>query len=379
MSQNMVKPAHIPVLMTETIEALAVHPGGRYIDCTGGGGGHAEAILEHSAPGGQLLGIDADPNALELARDRLSAYKGSMKMVNDNFNNLEAICIKYDFAPVHGILFDLGLSSLQLNGNNRGFSFQYDAPLDMRFNPKQEISAADIVNEYSENELSQLIRTYGEETNNRRIAHLIVHERPIKTTLELAHVIERAVGPQRGRIHPATKTFQAIRIYVNNELENLKTALKQAIALLGFEGRLVVISYHSLEDRIVKQFMQQESKSCICPPETPICVCEHIPSLRLVHLKATMPSSDEIKPNPRSRSARLRAAERIIENNGRYSETEHLQYINNADGGRWNKSALIRLRKIFQEQYIYQNLKIFEREGDNVKHKISFKYGILAN
>ena len=297
MIKNRSASSHTPVLLSEILRALAVQPGGRYIDCTLGGGGHAAAILEHSSPGGQLLGIDADPNALEIARERLQHYKESVLLVNDNFVNLQSICIKYDFFPVHGILFDLGLSSLQLNGGGRGFSFQHDAPLDMRFNPDQKVTAADIVNQRPEARLAHIIRTYGEESQSHRIARYIVNERPIKTTLQLAELIEKAVG-RRGRIHPATKTFQALRIAVNHELENLESALKQAVDLLGYEGRLVVISYHSLEDRIVKQFMQREARGCICPPGTPTCVCGHTPSLRLINKKVITPTETEIEAKP---------------------------------------------------------------------------------
>ena len=308
----MLAPTHIPVLLQETIEALAVQAGGRYIDCTLGGGGHAAAILDRSSPGGQLLGIDADPEAIKIAKARLETYGGSTLLVNENFVDLQAICIKYDFYPVHGILFDLGLSSLQLNDKGRGFSFQHDAPLDMRLSPSQEVTAADIINTSSEAELAHLIKTYGEEGYSHKIAHRIVQERPIKTTLQLARMIEQAIGHRRGRIHPATRTFQALRIAVNHELEHLEAALQQAIGLLGFDGRLVVISYHSLEDRMVKQFMQQESRDCICPPGTPVCVCGHTARLRLITKKVITPSLGEIQLNPRSRSARLRVAEYVV-------------------------------------------------------------------
>ena len=307
----MLAPTHIPVLLKETIEAMAVQPGGRYIDCTLGGGGHAAAILDHSSPGGQLLGIDADPEAIKISKARLQAYSSSTLLINENFVNLQAICIKYDFLPVHGILFDLGLSSLQLNGNGRGFSFQHEAPLDMRLSPGQEVTAADIVNTYPESKLAHFIETYGEESYSHTIAHRIVNERPIKTTLQLAQIIELAIGSRRGRIHPATRTFQALRIAVNHELQHLQAALIQAVNLLGFEGRLVVISYHSLEDRIVKQFMQQESKDCICPPGTPTCICGHTACLKLINKKVITPSLAEVQLNPRSRSAKLRAAERL--------------------------------------------------------------------
>ena len=208
---------HTPVLLNEAIAALAVQPGGRYIDCTLGAGGHAAAILERSSPGGQLLGIDADPKAIKVATARLEAYKDSILLINENFVNLQAICLKYDFLPVHGILFDLGLSSLQLNNNSRGFSFKHDTPLDMRLNPRQEVTAADIINTFSESELAQLIKIYGEEGYSRQIARHIIQERPIKTSLHLARVIEQSIGSRRGKIHPATRTFQALRIAVNQK------------------------------------------------------------------------------------------------------------------------------------------------------------------
>jgi len=312
---------HTPVMLTETLRALAVQPGGRYIDCTLGGGGHAAAILDQSAPGGQLLGIDADPDAIKAARERLQPYKDAALLVNDNFANLQPICIKYDFYPVHGILFDLGLSSLQLNGNGRGFSFQHDSPLDMRFDPRQKVTAADIVNTTSEAKLAKLIRTYGEENQSQRIARSIIKERPIASTLQLARLIEATVG-RRGKLHPATKTFQALRIAVNHELEYLEAALKQAIDLLGHEGRLVVISYHSLEDRIVKQFMQREARGCICPPGIPTCVCGHTPRLNLINKKIITPTAAETSANPRSRSARLRAAAHIASYGGGASSPE---------------------------------------------------------
>lgn len=291
-------PSHTPVLQEETIEALAVQPGGRYIDCTLGGGGHAAAILEHSSPGGQLLGIDADPEAMKLAKARLEAYSGSTVLVNQNFVNLRSICAKYNFSPVHGILLDLGLSSIQLNGNGRGFSFRHDAPLDMRLNPHQPVTAADIINTSSETELARLIKTFGEEGRSRQIARYIVRQRPIKTTFELAEIVEQATGGRRGRIHPATRTFLALRIAVNQELDHLKSTLEQAVGLLGLGGRLVVISYHSLEDRVVKQFTREEASGDNA-------------RLKLINKKVITPSLAEIQFNPRSRSAKLRAAERI--------------------------------------------------------------------
>jgi 16S rRNA (cytosine1402-N4)-methyltransferase len=296
MNLTMSAPTHLPVLLEETVEALAVRAGGRYIDCTLGAGGHALAILERSSPGGQLLGIDADPEAIAAARARLEAYQSSTLLINDNFAKLVTIATKYEFSPVHGILFDLGLSSLQLESGGRGFSFQRDEPLDMRLSPSQEITAADILNTFPEAKLAQLIRTSGEERHSHRIARYIVRERPIKTTLQLVGAIERAVGSRRGKIHPATRTFQALRIAVNQELEHLSSALEQATSLLGLGGRLVVISYHSLDDRVVKRFMQEEAKKA---------------RLKLVYKKVITPSLAEVHFNPRSRSAKLRAAERI--------------------------------------------------------------------
>jgi len=301
---------HIPVLLDQVIDALQVQPGGRYIDCTVGEGGHAYAILERSSPGGQLLGIDADPQAIAAAGVRLDPYGRAAILINNNFNNLGDICSRLGFHPVHGILFDLGLSSLQLSSRGRGFSFQFDAPLDMRFDPSQEITAATIVNTIPEHELARTIESYGEERESRQIARAIVGNRPLNTTLELAAVVQRAVGARR-KIHPATRTFQALRIAVNQELEALKAALEQSVDLLGFRGRLIVISYHSLDDRLVKKYLRRESRDCICPPLTPMCVCGHKATIRLIDSKAVIPSTAEIEANPRSRSARMRVAERL--------------------------------------------------------------------
>lgn len=301
-------PTHIPVMLQETVEALRVQPGGRYVDCTVGLGGHAAAILENSFPGGQLLGIDADPEAIRITRSRLRHYGNALILVNDNFASIDNICTRHSFYPVHGILFDLGLSSFQLEVNGRGFSFQHDAPLDMRYNPGQRVTAADIVNNASEAELADILYRYGEERLARHIARHIVASRPIASTLQLAEVVAE-VARGRGRIHPATRTFQALRIAVNDELQNLEKALDQVPQLLGHGGRLVVISYHSLEDRIVKQFIRRESKGCLCPPGTPECRCQHSPTLKPVSKKVLKPLAVEIAANPRSRSARMRIAE----------------------------------------------------------------------
>ena len=311
MSLVMTTPIHQPVLLQEAIEALQVQPGKRYVDCTLGHGGHAQAILRRSQPGGKLLGIDADSEAIRVSKSRLINYAESVIMVNDNFVNLETICRENNFLPVQGILFDLGISSAQIEEPWRGFSFQQDGPVDMRFSQGQELTAADIINILSEDKLAELIRSYGEERYSQQIAKHIVRHRPIPTTLALASVIEHAVGGRKGKIHPATRTFMALRIATNRELENLTIALKQAISCLDPNGRLVVISYHSLEDRLVKQIMKQESIGCVCPPKIPECICGHTPTLKLISKKVITPSPGEIEANSRSRSAKLRVAERI--------------------------------------------------------------------
>jgi len=304
-------PTHIPVLVKEAVEGLQAKPGGYFIDCTVGMGGHAAAILERISPQGKLLGIDADPEAIRVARAKLGDYKEAVILANDSFANLNAICKKYDFYPVDGILFDLGVSSMQLDTAQRGFSFQRDAPLDMRFNPQQELTAQDIINSFPEPELARIIKEYGEERHSRLIARHIVQGRPITSTLQLAQLVEQVLGRHRTKIHPATRTFMAVRIAVNRELESLRVALEQTINLLHYQGRLVVISYHSLEDRIVKEFMRREASSCVCPPRTIVCRCGHVPTLKLISRKVIKPAPLEIESNPRSRSAKLRIAERL--------------------------------------------------------------------
>ncbi|MBN2099445.1 MAG: 16S rRNA (cytosine(1402)-N(4))-methyltransferase RsmH [Dehalococcoidia bacterium] len=302
---------HTPVLLRTTVELLNVRPGGRFVDATLGTGGHAEAILQFCSPGGSLLGIDADPKALGVAQRRLLPHGQAVTLVNDNFRNLEAICRAHDFHPVDGILLDLGISSLQLDDTDRGFSFRFDAPLDMRFGTDQPATAADILNSFDEKDLVAILREYGEERHSRLIARRIVTTRPIRTTMQLVNAIENLPGMTSGRIHPATRTFQALRIAVNREIDNLKEVLSQTVRVLAKGGRLAVISYHSLEDRSVKQFMQTESSTCLCPPEVPVCTCGHTPTLRLVNRKAIAPSEEEKRDNPRSRSAKLRVAERL--------------------------------------------------------------------
>ena len=311
MSLIMSLPIHIPVLLDEAIEGLQVQPGGCFVDCTVGLGGHAARILENISPWGRLLGIDADPEAIEIAKSKLAHYGEAVTLVNGNFANLETICHKYNLHSVDGILFDLGVSSLQLDTAQRGFSFQRDAPLDMRFDPSQGLTATDIVNSFPEQELARIIRDNSEERHSRRIARHIVQSRPITTTLALAQVVERVLGSKHSKIHPATRTFMALRIAVNGELESLKLALEQTINLLRFQGRLVVISYNSLEDRIVKEFVRREASSCICPPGTAICRCGHVPTLKPISRRVIKPTLWETQSNPRSRSARMRIAERL--------------------------------------------------------------------
>ncbi len=308
---------HAPVMVREVLAALNVRPGGRYVDGTVGGGGHALAIMEAATPGGSLLGIDRDPRALEAARRRLEPFGEDARLVQGDFAEMGRICREFAFAPVHGVLLDLGMSSLQLEEAERGFSFQREGPLDMRFDSRQELTAAEIVNEYAEGALADVLWRYGEESQARRIARRIVERRPLHTTIELAKVVEEAVGGRaRRQSHPATRTFQALRIVVNQELLSLDAALPQAYGLLGDLGRLAVLSYHSLEDRLVKAFIRRESRDCLCPPRQPVCTCDHKAGLRAVSRGAVRPSPDEVTQNPRSRSARLRVAERLPASTG---------------------------------------------------------------
>ncbi len=305
--------AHVPVMVEEVLNALDVRPGGRYVDCTLGAAGHAEAILDRAQPGGTLVGIDADPAAIGRARERLAHFGDSVQLVNDNFSNVGEICRQLEFFPVNGVLMDLGLSSDQLE-SGEGFSFRRDTPLDMRFGASGA-TAADIVNTMSEGELADLIFKYGEDPASRRIARRIVQARPIETSAQLAKAVEQAVGRRANlKTHPATRTFQALRIAVNGELDSLAAALPQAYGLLGFGARMAVLSYHSLEDRIVKEYFHRESRDCICPPGLPACQCGHTATLRRVTRGAVKPALTEIAANPRARSAKLRAAERIADN-----------------------------------------------------------------
>ena len=305
------EPRHTPVLVDEVLELLQVKPGGLYIDCTLGEGGHSLAILS-AAPDARLLGIDLDTNALAVARKRLGAYSDNAVFAQGNFADLESIAKRHGHVGADGVLLDLGLSSLQVDTGSRGFSFRQEARLDMRFDPTQEFTADQVVNEYQEAALADIIYRMGEEPRSRRVARSIVRSRPIGTTTELADVVASAVGRSgRSRIHPATKTFQAIRMYVNRELENLSRGLEQAIDVLAIGGRVAVISYHSLEDRLVKGFFRRESSDCVCPPETPVCMCDQTARVKRVTRGIVRPTPAEVQSNLRSRSAKMRVAERI--------------------------------------------------------------------
>jgi 16S rRNA (cytosine1402-N4)-methyltransferase len=304
---------HVPVLLDEVRAALKPQPGQWFIDGTLGAGGHAQAVLEATAPDGRLLGLDADPQALEIARQRLTAYQDRVHFVNANFAELAEVARREGFLPVQGVLLDLGFSSLQLEDAGRGFAFQVEGPLDMRYDPRTPTTAHALVNNLDPADLADLIYRYGEERHSRAIARAIVAARPIQTTTQLAEVISRAVGGRRGaRIHPATRTFQALRIAVNDELSALARALPAAVNLLSPGGRLVVLTFHSLEDRIVKEFFVREARDCICPQgryELP-CTCGHRATLHIITRKPITSSVREIQTNPRARSAKLRVAER---------------------------------------------------------------------
>lgn len=310
---------HRPVLYEAVLKGLAPRPNGCYVDATVGAGGHAEGILAASGPRGRLLGIDADPQAVALARERLalfacagtSAGGDRATLVQGNFSQLASIASAQGFAEVDGILFDLGLSSMQLAAPERGFSFQQDGPLDMRFDPSTSTTAADLINGLEERKLAEILRRYGQERQARRVARAVVSARPLCSTAQLAALVEKVIG-RRERIHPATRTFQALRIAVNDELSALNKALPQALDLLETGGRLAVISFHSLEDRIVKQFFEREARDCICPPDVPLCVCGHRARLSIITRHPIRPSEEEVAANPRSRSARLRIVSKPV-------------------------------------------------------------------
>ena len=301
---------HTPVLYQQVLAALEPQDGGRYVDGTVGAGGHAAGILARSGPDGELLGLDRDPAALELAAERLAEYGSRVHLRQASYEDMAREARGLGWSAVQGVLLDLGLSSMQLDEPERGFSFRSEGPLDMRFGPDVGRTAADLVNTLQEAELAELIAEYGEEPKARRVAQAIVRARPLQTTRELAEVVAQVAGTRR-RVHPATRTFQALRIAVNDELNTLRRGLSAATQLLAPGGRLAVIAFHSLEDRIVKRTFRRESKDCICPPEQPICTCDHVAKLRRISRGVIRPEDEEIERNPRARSARLRIAERL--------------------------------------------------------------------
>ena len=312
------KATHLPVLAEEVMSMLAPVPGSLQIDCTLGGGGHTERILEATDPDGRLLGLDADGAAVARVRERLAPRFGDRLVLRQaNFRQLAEVAPEAGFSDADGCFFDLGLSSFQLADTDRGFGFRAGGPLDMRFDTSRGVPAGELLATLSTDELTALFRRYGEEPKASRIARAIVDARrtaPVGTAEELAALVEQVVPPNPRiprRTHPATRVFQALRIAVNEELEALQAGLAAALDLLRPGGRLVVLSYHSLEDRIVKRFFNAERRGCVCPPEAPVCVCGHEPRLRLVTRPSMTPTDAEVEANPRARSARLRAAERL--------------------------------------------------------------------
>lgn len=308
------QPAHAPVMAAEVLSLLRCAPGGLYVDATVGLGGHARAILERVQPGGRLVGLDRDKESLEIARRRLEPHAPLVRLFHENFKNLPLILNNLALGPADGILVDLGVSSYQLLSGERGFSFDSDALLDMRMDRSQRLTAAHLVNDLSQSELADLIFRYGEERQARRIARAIVMAREsgaITRCSQLAALVARAGRGGSRKIHPATQTFQALRIAVNKELEGLEEFLAQAVSFLGTGGRLAVISFHSLEDRIVKRSFRLLSGQCVCDRPAQLCTCPRRPLGRLITPRAIKPSSAELAANPRARSARLRALERI--------------------------------------------------------------------
>jgi 16S rRNA (cytosine1402-N4)-methyltransferase len=308
--------SHLPVLPEEVMALLDPAPGGIYLDGTVGGGGHARLILEASAPDGRLIGLDRDPSALRKAAEVLAPFGDRVVLRHRNFSEAAGVLSELGISGLDGMLLDLGVSSHQLDEASRGFSFRGEAPLDMRMDPASGPTAADLVNTAAAEELARIFREFGEERWAGRIARRIVQVRqqhPLTTTRQLAELVRDAVpgGKAPARIHPATRVFQALRIQVNQELEHISRGIAEAIDLLNPGGRLVVISFHSLEDRIVKRFFQEEAKGCICPPRLPTCVCNHRPSLELLTRKGVRASDAEVEANPRARSAVLRAVRRI--------------------------------------------------------------------
>ena len=309
---------HIPVLCDKVVDFLKPRSDGVYIDGTVGLGGHSRAILETSAPNGHVFGIDLDVEGLAIAKSRLNTFRERCSLIKGNFAEMDVLLEKKSVHAVDGILLDLGVSSLQLDTPHRGFSFNHTGPLDMRMNlnsAEQTAPAAmEVVNDSPMDVLADIFKRYGEERYAKRIAGRIVHARqqaPITTTTQFAEIVKQAVPQKTSKIHPATRVFQALRIHVNAELENLVSGLEVAVSLLKPGGCLCVITFHSLEDRIVKRWFQTCAKACICPPKTPICICEHKPSVEIITKRPVLPSETEIQHNPRARSAKLRVARKL--------------------------------------------------------------------
>ena len=306
--------AHEPVLLAEVLTELAPREGGRFLDGTVGGGGHAAALLEHTAPNGRLLGLDRDPAALAIAGRELARFGDRVTLVNDNFAVLDGVAREHGFLGSDGVLLDLGLSSIQLADESRGFSFRATGPLDMRADPRLDRTAGDIVNTWDERDLRRIFADLGEESEAARVAGAIVRRRargPFVAADDLGRFVAGVKTRRPGKTDPATRVFQALRMAVNDELGNLTRGLAAAMSVLRPGGRLAVISFHSLEDRAVKQFMARESRDCICPPHLPTCVCGHRAGLRVVSRRPLMAADAETMRNPRARSARLRVAEKL--------------------------------------------------------------------
>ncbi len=303
---------HIPVLYQAVLDLLRPVSGGHYIDGTLGAGGHTRGILIDSSPDGLVAGFDRDPRALDLAKRNLAEFGDRVIYIKDSYKNFHSHLNNLNWHNVDGILLDLGISSMQLDIPERGFSFRFDGPLDMRFDPDQPLTAADLVNESSRDELIDILFTYGEERLARKIADAIIANRPLGSTKDLAQTVQKVARNPKSKIHPATRTFQALRIAVNQELEALQAFLPEALESLNSGGRLAIIAFHSLEDRIVKQFFRLESRDCICPPDFPVCVCDHKARIKELTKRPIQPEEAEIDSNPRARSAKMRVAEKIF-------------------------------------------------------------------
>jgi len=304
--------SHQPVLLTETVHQLMLQEGGVYVDGTTGEGGHSQAILQAEPRVKTVLGIDWDSRSLRTAQSRLAEFGSRFLPAPGNYADMAELARERGISEVNGILLDLGFSSRQVETPGYGLSFQTDEPLDMRYDPDGDLTAEEIVNTYDERELGQLIRRYGEETRGMGIARAIIKDRPVTTTGQLASIVGGLLGRRPGqRVNPATKTFQALRIEVNDELSNVERGLDAAVGLLAVGGRLAVISYHSLEDRIIKSYFNGEAATCVCPPGLPVCVCGQTPRIKIINRRVIKPSEEEVQSNPRSRSAKLRVVQRI--------------------------------------------------------------------